>query len=196
MFFHFNSMDDDVKFDGKLKSMQCEAVKDNGDRCNNKTVIGHDFCHIHRKHMLHLQIKDSTLAEARKGLFAYGEKDKVIFKKGQRICLYNGELIDTDELIERYHDNTAPYTVQLHDKNGEQQYEDAAMGRGIGSLASHSRNKSKINARLSINRENKAQLIATKNIKSGQEIFVNYGPEYSFDDDVSTCTNRSKHKCK
>ena len=194
MYFHFS--DGDIKFDGKLDSMQCEAVKDNGEQCNNNTVIGHDFCHVHRKHMLHLQIKDSTLTDAGKGLFAFGEANKVIFKKGSRICLYNGELIDTDKLLERYHDNTAPYTVQLHNKNGEPQYEDAAMERGIGSLANHSRNKSKINARLSINRGNKAQLIATKNIKSGQEIFVNYGPDYKFDDDISTCTNRWKHKCK
>ena len=192
MYFHFS--DDDVKFDGKLESMQCEAVKVNGNRCNNKTVVGHNFCHVHRKHMLHLQIKDSTIPNANQGLFAYGKQGEVVFKKGQRICLYNGEVIDNDELLERYGLNTAPYGIKLHNKDGEPQYEDAAISRGVGALVNHTRNNSKINAKLSINRENRAQIMAIKNIKAGQEIFVNYGNGYKFNEGIS-CTNRSKHKC-
>ena len=46
-YFHFHSPE--LTIDGKLKSMQCEAFKESGHQCQNKTVIGLDFCHIHRK---------------------------------------------------------------------------------------------------------------------------------------------------
>jgi len=190
-YFHFQS--DDSNFNAKLQSIQCEAVKKNGQQCKNHTIIGQKYCHSHRRVLLHLQIKKSTIAEAGKGLFAIGKG--IIFRTGDRICMYNGELINARELIRRYHDDTAPYGIQLHNKNGHEQYEDAATERGIGSLANHSRNRNKINARLSISRNNRAQLIATKNIRSGTEIFVNYGPDYRFNEDVCSSTNKSKQAC-
>ena len=196
MYFHFHSKtDEDPYFNGKLHSMQCEAVKSNAQRCKNHTVIGQTYCHIHRKKMLHLQIKKSTIQDAGQGLFAYGEEGKIIFKKGERICMYNGQLLNNLELLRRYREETAPYAIELHKKDGEAQYEDAATRRGLGSLANHSRNKSKINARLSIGWGNRAQLIATKNIRSGVEILVDYGPDYEFDDDVCTSTNRYMQNC-
>ncbi len=190
MYFHFQS--DDSFFNKKLKTMRCEAVKANGQQCKNHTTIGQNYCHVHRKSMLHLQIKDSTISQAGKGLFASGTG--IIFRKGDRICMYNGQLIDKEELLRRYHDDTAPYGIQLHKKNGEDQYEDGALERGIGSLANHSRIKSKINARLSISHNNRAQLIATKNIRGGKEIFVNYGDDYRFDENVFTSTTNNKSK--
>ena len=196
MYFHFHSKTDkDPYFNGKLQSIQCEAVKSNAQRCKNHTVIGQTYCHAHRKKMLHLQIKKSTIPGAGQGLFAAGDEGKIIFKTGDRICMYNGQLLNDLELLRRYREETAPYAIELHKKDGEVQYEDAATRRGIGSLANHSRNKSKINARLSISRNNRAQLIATKNIRSGAEILVDYGPDYGFDDDVCTATNRSKKNC-
>ena len=191
MYFHFQS--DDSFFNKKLKTMRCTAVKANGQQCKNHTTIGQDYCHAHRKSILHLQIKDSTIANAGRGLFATGSG--IIFRKGDRICLYNGQLIDKEELLRRYHDDTAPYAIQLHKKNGKNQYEDGALERGIGSLANHSKIKSKINARLSISYNNRAQLIASKIIRSGQEILVNYGSDYRFDEDVCTSTNNSKLLC-
>jgi len=191
MYFHFHS--DDSNFNGKLDSVRCEAVKKNGHQCKNHTVIGQIYCHTHRRTLLHLQIKKSTIAEAGKGLFAVGKG--IVFRPGDRICMYNGELINAKELIRRYHDNTAPYAIELHKKDGKQLYEDGAVERGLGSLANHSRNRNIVNARLSISRTNRAQLIATKNIRSGSEILVNYGSDYKFNEDVCSSTNKSKQKC-
>ena len=147
---------------------------------------------------LKLQIKNSTIENAGKGLFAYGNPNEIIFKKNSKICDYNGQLINEETLNERYGDGdqyTAPYAIRLHNNK----YEDAATVRGIGSTANHSNNRNKINARLSIKRDNTAQLMSIKNIKGGQEIFIDYGVEYLFqdeDDNVCISTNRNKYKCE
>ncbi len=196
MYYHFQAdNDEDIDFNEKLSSKQCEAVKSNGQQCRNKTVIGQIFCWIHRKHILNLQIKNSSLRNAGKGLFAYGRKNEIIFKPGQRICMYDGEIIDDEELADRYGEYTAPYAVQLHTRNGQEIYEDAGIERGLGSLANHSKNQSKLNARIGVSRQNRAQLIAIKNIKAGKEIFVDYGDDYIIDKDVCSSTNRKKSTC-
>lgn len=190
MYYHFQAedSDEDVEFHHKMVSEQCHAVKDDGSRCKNRVVIGHEFCWIHTRHKLNLQIKDSNITHAGKGLFAYGPKNEIIFHKGDRICKYSGEVIDKDELEKRYGDYTAPYGVELH----KGLYEDGSIERGIGSLSNHSHRKSKVNARLSINKNNNAQLIAVKNIKGGDEILINYGREYKFDEDIHSTTNYKK----
>jgi hypothetical protein len=191
-YFHFHT--DDINFDKKLSSRFCKFIKNNGQRCRNRCVIGLDYCHIHTKYVLKLQIKKSTIENAGKGLFAYGNPNEIIFKKNSKICDYNGQLISEETLNGRYDQYTAPYAIRLH-KN---KYEDASTVRGIGSTANHSNIKRKINARLSVKRDNTAQLMSTKDIKGGQEIFVDYGDDYLFqdeDDNICTSTNRNKYKC-
>ena len=61
---------------------------------------------------------------------------------------------------------------------------DAALRRGIASLANHTI-ISRTNARLSFNTD-KGILKASKNIRNGQEILVNYGADYRFQDSVHT----------
>ena len=191
-YFHFHT--DDFNFDKKLSSRFCKFIKTNDRRCRNRCVIGLDYCHIHTKNELKLQIKKSTIEKPGKGLFAFGNPNEIIFKKNSKICNYNGQLINEETLNERYDEYTAPYAIRLHNNK----YEDAATVRGIGSTANHSNNRNKINARLSIKRNNTAQLMSIKNIKGGQEIFVDYGNEYLFqdeDDNVCISTNRNKYKC-
>ena len=77
MFFHFHT--DDFTFDKKLSSKFCKFIKSNGNRCRNRCVIGLDFCHIHTKNVLKLQIKKSTIENAGKGLFAYGIPNEIVF---------------------------------------------------------------------------------------------------------------------
>ena len=191
MYFHFHT--DEYQFDKKLSSRQCKFIKPNNSRCKNRCVIGLNYCHIHTKQELKLQIRKSNIPDAGKGLFAYGNQNDVIFEKNQKITEYNGEIIDEETLLTRYDENTAPYAIKLY-KN---KYEDGAAVRGIGSIANHSNNKNKINARLSIKRNNTAQLIAVKNIKGGQEIIINYGDDYQFEDeDVCISTNKNKYKCE
>ena len=85
-----------------------------------------------------------------------------------------------NQLNNRYGEYTPPYAYKI-DKNN---FRDASLKRGVGSLGNTNRNKN--NARISPNTINKtATLKATKNIRNGSEIFVSYGSDYSMDEPTS-----------
>ena len=141
------------------------------------------------KKKLFLEIADSTIQNAGKGLFARkpsATANAIVFKPNEFIAYYDGQVINHQELLERYGQWTAPYGIKLH----HNQYEDAALSRGVGSLINHSPRRA--NVRFSISANNKIKIIATKNIKNNAELFVNYGNEYNFNEPVSTSTNNRK----
>jgi hypothetical protein len=193
-YFHFNIPYLDIWYDQRLQSNQCEEINANGQRCRKKVVMGAPYCNIHLKHKHYLVIRDSTIQNAGKGVFVFHpkkEEDDIIFKKGDRICYYEGEVLTHDQFLDRYSnaDKTAPYTVQLH-KN---KYEDGALKRGIGSMINH-KPTAQCNCKLSISHNNRAQIIATKNIYNYEELFINYGRSYQFNEaGVETSTNNRKY---
>ena len=190
MYFHYHT--DERHLDAPLVSSRCKYTKNNHEQCKNKVVIGKNYCYVHRLYELHLQIKKSTIPNAGIGLFAIDKSKgngEVVFKKSQKICDYNGEVISLNRLNARYGDTTAPYAIALN-KN---KYEDGAINRGIGTVVNHSSNKSKVNCRFSIKRDNTAEIIATKNIKNGAELFVDYGDDYKLNEvGVFSSTNKKK----
>lgn len=178
-----------LHFRTKLESIQCKDKRKNGQQCKNKTVMGSSHCYSHLLYKHSLRIKESNLLNAGLGLFAIDAMNKddnaIIFRKGDTIIEYAGEIIDEEELEERYADKTAPYTVAI----SKDVYEDAAKIRGVGALANtHPRNN---NATLSVYR-GKAKLKATKNIRNGEEIYLSYGKAYKLNDpDVEHYTTKA-----
>lgn len=71
-------------------------------------------------------IRKSNINNAGLGLFAVdpmnSNPNKVIFPKGSKIVKYQGEIINTAQLHERYGEQTAPYAVLI----STNRYEDAA----------------------------------------------------------------------
>jgi len=173
-FFSF-SIDGDVVFRTQVHSLQCTEVTKKQTRCKRRCVIGSAFCSTHLAYNHHLKIKQSTLPNAGLGLFAKNPSNQnpneVIFRTGDKIVSYQGELIDKNELIRRYHDKTPPYVVGISKDN----YEDGAKFRGVGALANTKPNHN--NATLSVYR-GRASLKATKPIHNGEEIFLSYGQSY------------------
>eukprot|EP01031_Cornospumella_fuschlensis_P034910 gene34910-42276_t len=170
-----------LNFRCELNSTQCQAQAKSGERCRRRCIVGFEFCHSHLGSQLNLRIKDSTLPGAGKGLFAFdrtkGGPDDIVFRAGDKIAQYNGELINADELAERYDGHTAPYAVEL----SKTQAIDSACKRGVGSLGNT--NPGGNNATLAISTANKtASIKATKNIRNGQEVFISYGRSYRMDD--------------
>jgi uncharacterized protein len=187
-YFHYHTPE--VIFDGELEKERCQGNTVDGHQCKRNVIIGLNFCHTHLRTQHYLEIKKSTIPHSGNGVFAISSKgnNSIVFKPDQFICMYNGEIIDKEELIRRYGETTAPYAVQLN----KGKIEDASLERGIGSMFNH-QPISKCNARLSISKDNRVKIIATKRIKSGQEIFINYGREYRFEEDnVKTSTNNRK----
>lgn len=173
-------INDEVHYRTKLMSIECEETTKKGKRCKRKCVIGSPYCYTHLAYKHHLTIKESTVANAGKGLFAVdpmsSDNNDIIYKKGETIVKYFGEIINLNELIERYADKTGPYVVQM----SQNKYMDGAKKRGIGSLANTLPNHN--NATLSVS-HNSVSLKATKNIKNGDEILLSYGRGYKLNED-------------
>lgn len=169
------SIDGQVHFHCYLDSIQCIDTLKNGRQCKHKTVMGSPYCYSHLLYRHKLRIKPSDLQEAGLGLFAVNPmatgENEIVFKKGTTIIEYMGEIIDEEELVERYAAKTAPYTVKIKADT----YEDAAKTRGVGALANT--NPGRNNAKLSIH-AGRARLKATQNIRNGDEIFLSYGRSY------------------
>jgi hypothetical protein len=176
-YFNFYNPQFDRIFYSRMYSDRCEYVKKNGQQCKNKACIGIEICRTHLPMQMHLKIKKSSIPNTGLGLYAYEENvqpNHIVFRKGQKICSYEGELLTANEINERYHGFTAPYTVGL----SKDQFIDASLYRGVGSTANTKPNFN--NATLSIDNKNKrVSLKANRNIKQGEEIFLSYGSRYN-----------------
>ena len=179
-FFTFK-VDDEVVYRTQLESLQCADHTKAGHRCKRRTVIGSPYCSSHLTSIHYLKIKQSTIPGAGKGLFAWdprhrhGNGTAVLYTRGELICKYRGEVIDREELIDRYGGKTGPYVVGL----SANVFEDGAKVRGIGSLANTLPGAN--NATLSIFRGH-ASLRATKALRHGDEILLSYGRQYKLNE--------------
>lgn len=189
-YFHFHVPDEDIYFNGQLQSVHCIQIKKNGQQCKNHCIIGTPYCRAHLLYQHFLVIKTSTIPNAGLGVFVkniHKGNNEVVFKTGDRICAYDGEVITQEVADHRYGNNTAVYGVSLHNH----MVEDGALRRGIGSLINHK--PSHANCRLSINAHNRCQIIATKNIRNNTELFLSYGRSYKLNEpNVHTATNHFK----
>jgi len=170
-----------LHFHGQLDGEQCTAHNKADRRCRRRTVIGLGLCWQHLLAEEHLRIKKSIIHNAGMGLFALDKSepaDGVVFRKNDIICQYDGELIDRDELEDRYDNKTAPYGYKLN----ANRFEDGALHRGVGTLANRPAPGGTSNAQFTITHgrgpNSRCQLRATKIIRNDMEIFVAYGVGY------------------
>jgi hypothetical protein len=100
-----------------------------------------------------------------------------LFKKGNVICEYGGEVIPYAELDDRYGEFTGPYAIM---QLSNQTVQDCACKRDVGSIANSANLKKNNNAEfyVSTNPRRQVKLRAKKNIFNNTEIFVDYGNEY------------------
>jgi hypothetical protein len=171
-------IDGNTHWRGILSAERCRANTKTHVRCYRQTLFGLGWCYQHLMKLEHLRVKESSINNSGKGVFACDPskpEGEPVFRGNQLICTYNGEIIDHDELEERYDVKTGPYVVEL-DRN---EYEDGALQRGLGSCINHVTDN-RVNAQLVLRRNNRVSIIATRIIRNGDEIFVNYGRAYRF----------------
>lgn len=189
-------IDDNHVFAAQLVSERCSANCKNGNRCRKTVVIGLPYCYVHLLSVLHLRIKPSLVPDAGLGLFALDpskEQNEIIFRKDDVIAKYDGELINRAELQHRYGDNTAPYAIKI----SQDKYIDAALERGVMSLANHGAGvRANIFFQAPNYRQNTISVKALKNIKNNTELIVNYGKDYRFDEADYTTKNMSSKNAK
>lgn len=187
--FEFKMIDPDSRdiiFNGDLTTKTCAGNSKNGNRCKRKVTLGLPYCFQHRKSVQSLTTKESQIPNAGKGLFVNSkdhEPNEIVFRNGDKIVNYDGEVLPEREIDNRYGDYTAPYALQLPNDR----FIDAALVRGLGSHANSKATLSQCNAKLTYNNQGVGFLKATKNIRNGSEIFVYYGKGgYNFDSIHST----------
>jgi hypothetical protein len=189
-YFHFASNDGQQLFNHELQCQQCRFIKANGEECRNRVCIGLPRCYHHLIAEYDLQIKTSTIPNSGKGLFANqrtAPANAIVFRRNEIICPYNGEITNQDILTERYGDYTAPYAISIDNENAE----DAAFVRGIGSVINHHAIAQRRNVKFE-RIGDRVFIVATKNIHNGHEMFVNYGNNYMFNEPVRSLTNRKR----
>jgi hypothetical protein len=131
-----------------------------------------------------VDIKKSKIPRAGKGLYA--KKD---FVKGDFICWYMGFLIEEDMVDNGYYDSD--YLLKLNGKNMYICAEDkkSCYGRFINDGLS----KYKSNCVFeTYNNTNSSGIIAKRKIKKGDELYINYGPEYWSDNRYTKLNQEDK----
>lgn len=154
--------------------------------------LGVPFCSVHNAVKYGVRIKQSTIPNAGKGLFATRD-----VCKDSWICPYVGEVLSMRRFNKRYPGSmTAPYAILLPGPGGGAV--DAACTRGIASLANARFKKDGTVASLALHNCKFSHrsvgdgipgiwLKATKQIRNGEEMFAYYGEGgYLLDDNHST----------
>jgi len=190
----------------KIKEYKCKLHqrKCHAENCLKWVDIGYPYCTRHLKTKLYLKVLDSTVLNAGKGVFAWRRDmpKNVVFKKGDRVCEYEGEVITQTELDKRYSFLTATYVMQsadtVDDNVPENLYVDSACLRSIGAMINHSNTPNCVVQLQHTNNQTKLVVTATKQIKHKQELFINYernneDQEKYFNEDVRQ--THSTEKC-
>lgn len=181
-------------FNCHLTCGRCTHIKCNGQRCKNRVCFGFPICWIHSLQVYGVRLRESTIPDTGKGLFATRD-----FPRYTWICPYNGEDVTEACLEQRYPGNvTAPYAVDF--KNDPHRYVDSACLRSMASMANGlfrpdgtSQPLTAHNAEI-VERpgsDTRHWLRARRNIFEGDEIFVYYGTVYTLDNDHETKRRRA-----
>jgi len=125
----------------------------------------------------YLYLADSQLANAGQGLFV-----SIPIYKDEIISVFKGEKLTPSEAARRASKKEDAYFINCMDGSildskhtacfAKYANDPAAKGPGI------LKNNFKSNADISMDDEDNICLIATRNIKSGEEVFCNYGKKY------------------
>jgi uncharacterized protein len=135
--------------------------------------IPFDFYHIAT---LMLYVKKSKLPKAGKGLYT-----SLPIKKGEIICEYEGEKLTWKECLNRNEnmEGKGAYFFYITSKNCvDAQYTLWALGRYANDAAGPSKMSGLSNNANYEVIKSKPYIVAAKNIKANEEIFVSYGKDY------------------
>lgn len=180
-------------FGCELQCGQCKGTTRAGARCARTSCVSTPYCWTHLLKERRLRVAPSGLPGAGRGLFAADRgaaPDAVLFRKGDVIIEYGGEPLTRQQLDARYGDFTAPYGLHVHGAL----YEDGACVRGPGTLTNHAPTR-RANAKYAFSRSlGRGVVVATKPVRNGSEVLVNYGNDYRFDEPTQHATRRAARR--
>jgi SET domain-containing protein len=171
--FVFQTNDGKKRFSCNLKYEKCKV-----DNCPVFIYFGFPYCSRHLEKIHHVAIRPSSIPGIGNGLFALKR-----FNKGKVILEYTGENLSKESIEKRYGKSvsaTAPYVLY---NPSTKKHIDSACYRSAASYANHPRTKNEENAKFFRDRKTARKIVieATKTIRKGDEIFVDYGTRYGFE---------------
>lgn len=121
----------------------------------------------------YLYLKTSQIPNAGKGLFT-----AIDINKGEIISVFKGEILTDRQIDIRVKNNKDRYFIQMLDGTIMDSMNVKCFAKyandAKGSLDSALKN----NSRIAVSDDDEVCIIATRNIKAGEEIFCGYGKEY------------------
>jgi SET domain-containing protein len=176
MSFEFKNPQHQINFKCNLIGERCIGTTRGGQQCRRRTVKMLPTCYQHTKSMYGVEVRPSQIPNGGNGLFAVR-----FIPNQQTIVPYLGETLSNQQLINRYGNVlTAPYTInESHNHNV-----DSACKRGLGSYINDKRGFPQFhyNSRFVTDHQQpygrRISIRATRDIQSGEEIFVKYYGQY------------------
>ena len=171
-----------------LQCMRCHATKRNGGgRCSRRVCMGLHVCWQHRKigdGVYRFVIKTSRIPRAGKGVFIQGGRvGDIVFDTNENVGVMWGEVLTRRQVNARYGNGGAPFVIQLH----QNRFLDFACRRSLLSMANAPPAGQAANAVFVKHRRSRRQkwnmwVQASRPIRSGDELLVDYGDSYDFDE--------------
>lgn len=192
-----------VDFTCKLRGARCCAKKRNGGACSMRVVQAMLCCFQHTSAVFKLRVDKSALGGFN-GLFVCDKSaapGAVVFKKGEEVCPYYGEVLTQAQLDARYPGNTtAPYTFHSGGAGTQSKYLDSACFQTLGGKANVASGKKRNNAWFTrTGSASAARIRAKRNLRNGEEVFVSYGNTYKLADTSGfrprTAAKKKKQAC-
>ena len=121
----------------------------------------------------YLYIETSQLANAGKGLFT-----AIRIYKDDIISVFKGEILTESQAERRIKINQDQYFINMIDGTIMDSISTDCFAKFANDASGFQQKKFRNNAEIALDDEKNVCLIATKNIKSGEEIFCNYGKKY------------------
>lgn len=127
-----------------IECLQCRGKTAEGRRCSRTSCIGTPFCWTHAQKLLGLKVADypglgkGIMAVKRSGRSRPGQGQgprEVIFKKGEFIMPYIGEMLTPEEYNRRYVDGNEDSLAEYVIEDGEGRHVDGACKRRLPALA-------------------------------------------------------------
>lgn len=121
----------------------------------------------------YLYIETSQLANAGKGLFT-----AIKIYKEDIISVFKGEILTETQAKLRVKSNKDQYFINMIDGTIMDSMNTECFAKYANDATGFPQKKFQNNAEIGLDDENNVCLIATRNIKIGEEIFCNYGKRY------------------
>ena len=173
------------KFKCNLQCYRCAAQTGRGAQCTRKVCIGLPYCAQHMRSMLSLEIRPSDIPGAGLGVFAIrriAKASKLVFHEGDEIAEYFGECLTTQEHSKRYGSEQYGLGVYSYDDDAGNTI-DASCARSVASMINSHPNHHNCEAEILTDEKGPGgchiiRIVATEDIKDGEELLLNYGERY------------------